>query len=231
MKCWICGDTATTREHLLKVSDMSSHYGRVSPIKPIYFHSEAKRNVPLLSTKDKRLVCRAKICAKCNNERTQPYDRAWEAFSEYVRNNWDILSKSGKIDLSKIKQGATRQLSLNIHLYFVKLFGCRIVENNIPIDIKKFSDCLLNVNALDEVCLAVLRTPSLTSSKIAGLTEIHAHNLGPVTEKAAWIYSVGPISIRIGYHANSYLRFAWPNVWHPKKPGKIIKFTKMKYYA
>ena len=228
MKCWICGDTATTREHLLKVSDLSSYYGRVSPDRPIYFHSVTKRNVPLLSAKDKRLVCRAKICAKCNNERTQPYDRAWEVFSAYVRNNWDVISKSGKIDLSKINQGATRQLSLNVHLYFVKLFGCRIVENDVPIDIKKFSDCILNARAHDEVCMVVLETPPLTRSKVAGLTEIHAQNIGAITEKAAWIYTVGPVSIRVGYHANSSSRLAWPHVWHPNKPGKIIKPARMR---
>ncbi len=229
MKCWICGDTATTKEHLLKVSDLKSHYGHVSPNHHLYFHTVNKKNNPLLSVKDKRLVCRAKICAKCNNERTQPYYRAWEIFSEYVRDNWDAIAKTGKIDLTKIKKGATRKLALNIHLYFVKLFGCRIAENYVPIDINKFSNCILNAQAHDEVTLVVFETPATTRLTVAGLTEIHTQNVGAITEKAAWIYTIGPASIRIGYHAKSSSRLAWPHAWHPNKPSKIIKLEPKRF--
>lgn len=229
MKCWICGEVAKTGEHLLKSSDLRSHYGRVTPDKPIYIHTANKRNVPLLSVKDKRLVCRAKICAKCNNDRTQPYDRAWESFSGYVRSNWETISKSEKIDLSVIFPGSSRRQSLNIHLYFVKLFGCRIVENNIPIDIKKFSESLLNARPHDEVFLVVAETPPLARSKVAGLTEVYARNIGPVTDKAVWIYTVGPMSIKIGYLAKTTRELAWPYSWHPNKPGKVLKITRLRY--
>ena len=33
---------------------------------------------------------------------------------------------------------------LNVHLYFVKLFGCHIAGNNIPIDITGFSDAIMH---------------------------------------------------------------------------------------
>lgn len=229
MKCWICGDIAKTGEHLLKSSDLRSHYGRVTPAKPIYFHTKQKRNSPLLSVKDKRLVCRAKICAKCNNDRTQPYDRAWEAFSSNVRNNWRAISKKGKIDLAKIFPGSSRQQALNVHLYFIKLFGCRIVENSVPIDIAKFSDALLKATPHDEVYLIVSETPPTAYHKIAALTEMHARNVGSVTQKAAWIYTVGPLSMKVGYLSKDASEMPWPNSWHPSKPGKILKLAKLKY--
>jgi len=227
MKCWICGDIANTREHLLKASDLRSHYNKVTPEKPIYYHSDAQRNVPLQSVKDKRLVCKAKICAKCNNERTQPYDRAWEAFSNYTRKNWNKFNHKNKIDLSKIFPGTTKKQALNIHLYFVKLFGCRIEENKVPIDLSGFSESLLQGKAHEKVGISVLETPEYSIFKLTSLTEIHAVNKGNETIGAAWIYTIGPISIRVGYAVTSIKDLRWPNIWHPSKKGKIIKIGKM----
>jgi hypothetical protein len=229
MKCWICGDEATTGEHLIKASDLRSYFGYVDQREPIYFHSDKKRNVPVGSVKSNRFMSQALLCAKCNNERTQPYDHAWEMLSGYIRGNWKLISKSKKVDLSKVFPGCVGQQSLNIHLYFVKLFGCRIVEAKVPIDIKKFSDCLLNRCAHDEIFLVLSKTAYLPNHKIAQITEIQARNIGSVTDKAAWIYTLGELSIQVGYLAKTADDILWPQAWHPSRSGKLVKFGKSFY--
>lgn len=229
MKCWICGDDATSGEHLMKASDLRSYFGRVNQRDPIYFHSENKRNIPVGSTKSNRFMSKSLLCAKCNNERTQPYDRAWETLSRYLRSNWASISKSKKVDLSKVFPGAVGRQSLNVHLYFVKLFGCRIVEANVPMSIGKFSECLLNGRAHDEVFLVLSETPFLPNYKLAQVTEIQARNIESVTDKAAWIYTVGELSIQVGYLAKTANDILWPQAWHPSWSSKILKFGKSRY--
>jgi hypothetical protein len=36
---------------------------------------------------------------------------------------------------------------LNVHLYFVKLFGCHIERNGIPLDITGFADAIMSYQA------------------------------------------------------------------------------------
>lgn len=213
----------------MKASDLRSYFGHVDQREPLYFHSDKKRNIPVGSIKSNRFMSQALLCAKCNNERTQPYDRAWETLSRYLRENWQTISKARKIDLSKVFPGAVARQSLNVHLYFVKLFGCRIAEANVPISIRKFSDCLLYGRAHDEVFLVLSETHYLPNHKLAQVTEIQARNIESVTDKAAWIYTLGELSIQVGYLASTANDILWPQAWHPNRGGKIVKFGKSRY--
>lgn len=215
----------------MKASDLRSYFGKVTQQSPIYFHSDQRRNVPVGSIKSNRLRSRAQLCARCNNDRTQPYDRAWEALSRRLRENWAAISKARKVDLSRVFPGAVGRQSLNVHLYFVKLFGCRIVEAGVPIDIRKFSDCLLNGRAHDEVFLMLAETPFLPNHKLAQVTEIQARNIGAVTEKAGWIYTLGELSVQVGYLAKTANDLLWPQAWHPDSGGKIVRFGKSRYWT
>lgn len=213
----------------MKASDLRSYFGQVNQREPIYFHSDKKRNVPVGSVKSSRFMSKAPMCAKCNNERTQPYDRAWETLSQYLRYNWASINKARRVDLSKVFPGAVARQSLNVHLYFVKLFGCRIVEANVPISIGKFSEALLNGCVHDEVFLVLSATPFLPNHKLAQVTEIQARNVESVTDKAAWIYTVGELSIQVGYLAKTATDILWPQAWHPSWSSKILKFGKSRY--
>lgn len=122
-----------TGEHVLKASDLKSHFGHVSQQKPLFYHTAAKKNIPIGSLKGPRLKSKALICNNCNSNLTQSYDRAWEKLSSYLRANWPELSKTRKLNLSKVFPGSSKKSLLDVHLYFVKLFGCRIVEYKIPL--------------------------------------------------------------------------------------------------
>lgn len=85
MKCWICGNEANSGEHILKASDLSSIFGPVTTHAPLYKHTAKQKNQLIQGIKSDQLKSKARLCARCNNERTKPHDKAWEHLSAYLR--------------------------------------------------------------------------------------------------------------------------------------------------
>lgn len=229
MDCWICGDEGHTGEHLVKASDLRSFFGKFSQKAPIYFHSSGKRNIPVGSIKSDRFKSKAKICTRCNSSVTQPYDKAWEKLSSYLRGNFPQISARGKIDLSKVFPGATRQALLNVHLYFVKLFGCLIEEHNIPIDITPFAYAIKTRTAHKSIYLAFGPRLGTVKHKFAGVTPIDAVNKAGVTVFASWFYIVGDIAVDIIYSDDAEYMRVIRNYWHPNNAGKILRLSQFKH--
>ena len=147
MKCWICGSPADSREHMVKASDIKSRFGIASGSKPLFMHSRERKNQRIRGLKSNNLKSNTPICAKCNNERTQPYDIAWEKLSAYLCSRPQPLKYGDKINLKKVFPGSVRSSMRDVQLFFVKGFGFKIVEGNAPIDIRPFSEALLNRQA------------------------------------------------------------------------------------
>ena len=151
MKCWICGEDANSGEHLIKASDLKSLFGQVTNRSPLYFHSDAVRNQPIQGLKSDKLKFSSRICARCNNQRTQTHDHAWETLSNYIRSRQPPIQRGTVVRLDKAFPGSVRQSMLDVHLFFLKLFGCLIVEHSIPMDIAPFSEAILHGTAPLEV--------------------------------------------------------------------------------
>ena len=136
MICWICGSDGNSGEHLVKASDIKSVFKNISQNTPLVYRRSDTLKRKIGSRKANILKSNALICTDCNNKRTSDHDRAWETLSEYLRQY--PLEKRGplRIRLSKVFKQNRFQNVLAAHLYFVKLFGCRIIEESIPIDIK-----------------------------------------------------------------------------------------------
>lgn len=222
MKCWICGQQGNTGEHLVKGSDLRSYFGDVSQNSPIFFHTNDKKNIPVGSIKSKRFKSNALICNRCNSAVTQPYDRAWEALSIYLRLNWLDLMKSQEIDLTKVFPGSVHKSMLNVHLYFVKLFGCRIVEIGAPIDTGAFSEALLNQKAHKDIFIAFGPRPGIVEHKYAGFTPIHSMDIDGVSAFATWLYMIDNLAVNVIYAPKYRAAGVMKNTWHPEKPHKII---------
>ena len=199
MKCWICGADGTTGEHLMKASDIAGYFGDISQKNPIYLHTEKKRNTTVGSRKSDRFKSDALICNSCNSARTQPYDKAWEVLSAYLRKNSSDLGRFGKIYLKKVFPNKTRASAISMHLYFVKLFGCRIVENNIKINTASFSEALINNTIHRNVFIAFHREPS--DIDYAEVTKIDVQYINGEVPSAFWHYYIGDFLIRILYLA------------------------------
>ena len=227
MRCWICGDEGDSEEHILKASDVRGYFGTISQDKPVYFHSENKRNIPVGSAKANRLKSKGLICKKCNNQLTQSHDRAWEILSIYLRRNWTNIVKSKRLNLSKIFPGMVRKQTVNVHLYFVKLFGCRIAEYRIPIDLSGFSKAILDGEPNEHVFLVFGQTPMSLKTKHAGITEVHSVDVGGKSIGAAWIYTLGDLSVKVFFSPIVKKGPALANAWHPHNRSKILKLARI----
>jgi hypothetical protein len=96
-KCWICGEDATTGEHKTKKSDLKSVFGVPTQTQPLYYHDANRRNQLVRSLDAKILKSPSRICAECNNARTQPHNLAWAYMSvwrEANRERWRLFEKA-----------------------------------------------------------------------------------------------------------------------------------------
>ncbi len=228
MKCWICKtEEGKTQEHFLKASDLRGYYKEISPENPIYLHVDDNINQAVGSAKSKKLKTVAPICAYCNNVRTQPHDYAWERISKYLHKNWKSISKSKLVNLGKIFPGSSKSEALNVHLYFVKLFGCRIIEESIPIDVSSFSSSIMNGIAHEHVYLSISESP-LKNIKYAQTSELTPMNGCSVSDASGWMYTFSPVSIFVGYLFDYSKYTVWQNSWHPNAHKKLLKLAPYK---
>ena len=112
---------------------------------------------------------------------------------------------------------------LNVHLYFVKLFGCQIVEGAIPIEIEPFSRAILNGKAHDHVYIAFGPTPPGGPEKMAGGSDVRVAMLGGKCAFATWFYEVGNLSVNLIYALPGERRQGLVDAWHPRLGCKRIK--------
>jgi hypothetical protein len=152
-KCWICGDAATSGEHKTKRSDLRDVLGKPSQATPLYYHDAKVKNSRVGSLDAKVLKSPGRLCAACNNARTQPHDRAWEQLSHGLRTRTPALTAGMSVRVNTIFPYDTARYMRHVHLYFVKLFGCHIEALNMALDLKRFSDAILNDAAHPNVYL------------------------------------------------------------------------------
>jgi hypothetical protein len=73
--CWICGtNPATTREHLIKKSDLEAIFSKGKDGGRFYFNDEHRRDKIVQGLGADILKSPVKICENCNSARTQPHD-------------------------------------------------------------------------------------------------------------------------------------------------------------
>jgi len=224
--CWICGAVADSAEHLLKASDLRGLFGTVSQSHPLYLHSDAARNVPKRTIKDPAFKSKALLCADCNNAKSQPYDRAWERLSDDLRRR-DSLRPGQLIKINKVFKRPAKEALLDTHLYFVKLFGCRIVENKIPIDVRPFAEAFLQRRAHPHVFIAIGPTVfGAQGRRIAGWSEVHGHNVHGRCVFASWFYHVADVAVSIMYAEPDQRRVGLTHAWHPDSAGTMLRMAR-----
>jgi len=139
-KCWICNSPADSREHKIKKADIIRVYGKGSSFhkKDLHYCRHDGQIVSLRGPDSKDIKFDRVICRKCNNERTQPFDRAYDAFIEHIESNRDLILRHRQIDFQNVYGNNWENLQLNLFRYFAKMLGCRIADfgEKVPMDLK-----------------------------------------------------------------------------------------------
>lgn len=127
--CWWCGAIATTSEHKYKRSDLRLLGGSGQ----VHWGTDPSQPFLVRSTRKDPLVRFSKsLCANCNNARSQPFDRAYDIFRDYVWANLDLLWYQDGLDMRAIYGPKWLEQEFNLARYFVKHFGCRLVDEGVP---------------------------------------------------------------------------------------------------
>ena len=131
------GYAAQTRgKHKTKNSDLKLAFGTCSQNNPLYYHDANQANQIIRGFRSPILKFSNPICNYCNSERTQPHNRAWGFMSLWFRQHIITMKPGNIIRANKIYPFDTRQRMLNVHLYFVKLFGCTLLETAGKVSLK-----------------------------------------------------------------------------------------------
>jgi hypothetical protein len=218
MKCWICGNDATTGEHKTKASDLRELFPNVTQKQPIFLHTDQAKNQKIGSVKSDKLKFKARICAECNNVRTATYDRAWESLFKFLREKEPPIREGDLICLDKVFSVSVARSMLYVHLFFVKLFGCIIAENNLPIDIAPFSKAIMCEKPHPKIYIAF--GPALDLE--TGGTNLHMDILNGKCAFATWFYIVGSVLVNVMYAEPNETRQGLIYAWHPMTVSNSI---------
>lgn len=231
MKCWICGANADSGEHRAKKSDLAMIFKNISQKKPLYAKSVPDGNEKIEkvgSLKSDKLKWDSRLCHDCNTNKTQPYDLAWEMLSAYLQNNQSSLRKSKKLKLHSAFPGSVKKSMLNVHLYFLKVFGCIISEHDVPIPIQPFSSCMLEKKAHPEVYMGIGFSEKVRKKNIITLTPIETVKNMNVVHFASWQYWVRDVFVDIMYSIDKKYMKVVREFWHPDNTQKVFSLSELK---
>ena len=135
------------------------------------------------------------MCDVCNNADSQPFDRAYAKFSDYLASTRVRILPG--VSFEEIYGDSWQDDALNLARYYAKHFGCRIVRAGLPVpdSLRAFLDGAIN---MPDAHMALITTDSVhrrakesltLSSGFAwtdpGLTEFQSYVM------AAYVGSVG----------------------------------------
>ena len=226
--CWICGDAGTTGEHKIKRSDLHSVFGNPTQATPLYLSDDRQKNRPIGSLNSKILKLRSRLCAKCNNKRTQPHDLAWEKLSEALRFRVPEIRPGTSVRVNRIFRYDTARELLNVHLYFVKIFGCYLLEASIPIDISMFSNAILQEKANPYLYLKFGRAIRVgNNARRVGTSNVVADikNADGSCAFATWFYYVGNLAVQVMYAVDGEERQGLLGAWHPRLGTNKLEYS------
>ena len=129
--CWWCGNPATTREHKYKKSQLKRCFSSKEDL--VWFSGKTTTQF-IKGLNSKRLKFDTSLCNICNNQRSQPYDKAYDAFVLYIDHHSSEVIAKEQIDLENVYPNQGRKQFALLLGYLVKHISCRLAEcnNTIP---------------------------------------------------------------------------------------------------
>jgi hypothetical protein len=124
-----CGAPADSREHKLKRSDLVREFGP-----PPYYGERTLKRVTgdgsqsVTGPGSAVFKFDPSVCARCNDTRSQPFDRAWDALTKFLAENETTVLAAQGVDLRSVFGSTWRTPGADIGRYLVKHIICRIVH-------------------------------------------------------------------------------------------------------
>jgi hypothetical protein len=125
--CWWCGSPANSKEHRHKASDLRREFAKAEYEMGEVIVKREGEALEVPGPKSKKVKFGDVFCARCNNERSQPYDRAYDRFVESFLRHEELVETTGLMRLDEIGDD-WREEAEGVLCYFVKHIGCRVAD-------------------------------------------------------------------------------------------------------
>lgn len=200
-QCWICGAKANSGEHKVKKSDLKRHMPLVGQKTPIYHRSNGRKKKSLGSVDSGAIKFNKSICSLCNGALTQKHDLAWDELSEYLFST--ALHRKANVKLNDIFTNDIYDSIRSVHLYFAKLFGCKVVESNINLDISDVADSIKNDILCNSLYIRVRHSDNGKSKGYCAISDVsHFEATNKNVEIYSFFYTVGEYTVDVLYSDN-----------------------------
>lgn len=228
MQCWICGAEAETGEHIIKVSDLRHLFGHTTTHAPLYRQVNKERPELVQGRNSSKLKFQTKLCAQCNNARTQQHDKSWEALSFLLKNRAASIKPGEVVRPAAAFSSGLRAGLLGVHLYFCKLTGCLVRDGGVPLETDSLAKAIKQNTPHPSVYLSFLAVTSKRLQNWAVVTPIETISMGGKLVGAQWFYFVGRVGVHITYATHIH-RPERVNLWHPCSTSKTLTLGKWNY--
>lgn len=206
--CWWCGGVGDSREHRHKASILRRMWGPEG----LLLGREGEPLYPVTSWRSRTIKFGKVLCKKCNNERSQPFDHAYDEYAQFVDLNSARLSRAREIDWRDVYGERWEEQTRLLGCYGIKSFGCWIAESGFPPP-KVFRDFLDGGELLEtRVMLERQQSASLAQRAIRLEGESDFHRGIGVLASAGWL---DPERTRLvgceqyAYISDICMRFNW----------------------
>lgn len=225
MKCWICAENeAATREHRIKRTDLDLHAGPVSPDRPLFRKPDGERPLRIASSRATALAFEKTVCNRCNSHTTQTHDRAWEQLSRYLYDHESALSRRNRVWLQDVFGAHYPEYGVRVHLYFLKIFGCKCLDAGVEIDLKTIAANITGGSPSLALFLAFgLMPPLQPGERFALETPIFVlqHEADGRIAAVLSFYVVGRIAVQLFYFP--YFRPPQSGLWNPSAGSSVLR--------
>jgi hypothetical protein len=223
----MCNEVADTREHKFKRSDVARVADRSAPGRAVFL---GENGFQTIQGPRSVLVKFGKVlCQNCNTTRSQPYDHAYERFSNWIANDGVNLLNRVEIDFRAIYQEFYQEQVLFLLRYLAKHLGCRIADEGYPVpNLLKATFINTDLTPFD-VSFAV----NSTWAKVPGaedilenypLVALRDSNSGQILGHYISGFSIGYLTIIYRYDFPIYLP------WEEERIGGARQFVRLGRY-
>ncbi len=156
--CWWCGSVADSLEHRHKRTDLLRLW--VGDEGPVWGGDEGRTEaIRGPNSKSSAVRFGRILCQRCNNDRSQPLDLAYDKFSDALVAGMDDWWPAAGASLEGIYGEVWRSHAMDLARYYVKNFGCLLADQGVRPP-KSMQDFLNGAEAMDDVGLYIVKSES-----------------------------------------------------------------------
>ena len=156
-------------------------------------------------------------------------EASWRRLSDYLRQHWREITARGSFDLSKAFPSETATHALNVHLFFVKLLGEKLLADEIAVDQGSFIAAARNQTPHPDVTVLIADARVASGQLLSHDSAVSLLRQGDVVLSALWTYWNYPVAVKmcyLGHGAPVRAPAGFP--WHPMRQRKIVKLSPYK---